>query len=544
MNAPKRVVFFSPHAGIWSHALAESYLAKYLDDRLFEISRISCDGTFAAHCTVMEAIGIDLNRSTQEKAKICKQCVKSAEILRPSYRGNDYRLSDYLSADEIAQARRLGGELQQENIESFSFLGVEVAKIAAYETLLKFKKTSASLLDHEFAHLKTYVTNSLMSLMAFSHLYEEIKPDILITYSPQYGVNGVCARYCEQRGTKVYFIEGSANINERYRATRVWDWTAFGMTNPALKYWPQIDQFDISSDDVDRVRRHKDRLRTATSFSVYSEPESGQFDLRAHFSVPAGAKVVLAAMSSYDEVFSAYFIGRFPSNKYFSPVFSNQFEWIRSSIPFFAQHPELFFIIRVHPRTFPNKREAVVAAGQEELAKLFSELPANVRVNYPTDKISIYDLFKQIDVLVTGWSATGVEAMTYGVPVVTYDRNLPSYPASIHYTGDSQEQYFANLLEAARVGRNRSVADAVEKWLTFSMSLGVIRHPARFREEEIVVDNRLLRLGLTLAETFLPALTKRVETLRPLRLADERQRFNQLLSSGADSVFAVRRTAR
>jgi hypothetical protein len=534
----KRVVFLTPHAGIWAHTLPESFLAKALDDKRFEVSRISCDGTFRTHCTVMEAASVEHTATQAEKDAICRRCVRTAEAVRPSFRGRDFKLGAFLSAADAARAKEMVADLGPDGIEKLEHLGVEVGKIASYETLLKYKKTEWAFSDLEYAHLKTYTLNSLMSLMAFRHLYERIKPDILVSYSPQYGVNGVCARYCELHGTRVYFIEGSANLDERYQALRVWDWTEFGLTNPAMKYWHKVDDYRLTDEELARARRHTNILVSGRSFSVYSEPQSGSFNLRRHFGVPEGSKVVLAAMSSYDEVYSGYVIGRFPANKYYSSVFLTQFDWIRESIPWFAQHPELFFIIRIHPRTFPNKREAIMAPNQKELADLFQHLPPNVRVNYPTDKISIYDLYPQIDVLVTGWSATGIEAMSYGVPVVTYDRNLPSYPASIHYTGDSREQYFANLLLAAQAGRSQSIADNALRWMAFFMSLGTLRHPRRFSDLPFISQRKVLRLGLAVFERLIPGVVKRLEARQAISNAKQ---INQMLDEGALSLFEVPR---
>ncbi|MCU1278823.1 MAG: hypothetical protein JWM53_2369 [bacterium] len=532
----KRVTFLAPHAGIWVHALPEGFLAKSLDAEQFDVSRIHCDGTFGAHCTVMEAAGLDIDADAAQKNSICRGCIGKSAVLRRCYRGRDYLISNYLTDAERAQAHAMVAGLSAPELEKLEYLGVEVGVIAAYETLLKFKKTAWSFSDVELAHLKVYTTNALLSLIAFSHLYDVIKPDILVTYSPQYGVNGVCARYCELGGTKVYFVEGSANLAERYQAVRVWDWTEFGLTNPAMKAWPDADRERLSPDEIARAGAHTRRLTEASSFSVYSEPESRRFDLRSHFGVPTGAKVVLAAMSSYDEAYSAYKIGRFPKNKYVSDVFASQWDWIRESIPFFAAHPQLFFIIRIHPRTMPNKREGVMAPGYEELERLFSDLPANVRVNRPTDKISIYDLYKQIDVLVTGWSACGIEAMTYGVPVVTYDQNLPSYPASIHFTGRSKEAYFANIVAATQAGRSEAIADAATKWMAFSMCRGVVRHPSVLSQEPILASHRWLRLGVAALESLFPRVLHRIEVRRSMRDA---RRFNRLLSTGAPSLFTI-----
>lgn len=539
--ARKRVAFFSPHAGIWVHALPESYLAKCLGEGDFEVSRIACDGTFNRHCTVMEAFAVGLEQDARSKEALCRECRANAAILRPSYAGKDHVLSAYLKPGDVSEADALVAGLKEGSAQEFTYRGIEVGRIAAYEILLKFKKSTFTFDAEESAYHLVYIRNALLSLMAFERLYAEIEPDILVAYSPQYGVCGVAARYCELKGTRVYFLEGSSNIEERYKAIRVWDWEAFGLTNPALRYWDRLEAYDLGREDIERVEKHTERLLQAKSFSVYSVAASNRFDLRAHFGVPAGAKVALAAMSSYDEAYAAFVIGRFPREKYHSRVFRDQLEWIKRTTAFFADHPELFLVIRIHPRTFPTQRNAVMASEQVELTRILAELPANVKANYPSDKISIYDLYPQIDVLVTGWSATAVEAMTYKVPVVTYDRRLPSYPASIHYTGDSEEEYFANLLKAAAAGPSDAVAEAAHRWMAFSMSLGVVRHPAMLGESPLVERSRILTFAYKAARKLVPGLIKRIDARRRMRSQGEIHRLRTLIGGGGLSLYDVPR---
>jgi hypothetical protein len=531
----KKVVFFSPHAGIWPHSLAESFMAKCLDPEKNEVVRIKCDGTFKIHCTVMEASGLAVDENQSQKDKVCKKCIKNSKILRQSYAGDDYLISDYISKDDLTQLDKIFNGSDEIDIRKLTYLGVEVGRIASYEALIKFKKTSLDFTSEENDYFLTYVRNAILSLMAFYKIFKEVQPDILICYSPQYAVLGVCARYCELKGKRVYFIEGSANIEERYKALRVWDWTEFGLTNPALKYWKNVDKYNLSKEDFERSKLHINRLLKADSFSVYSKPATGKFNLRTHFGISSNVKIVLAAMSSYDEVFSAYHIGRFPNNKYLSNVFKDQLEWIKRTISFFSTHPELFLIIRIHPRTFPSNRNKIMAQEQIELSKLMISLPQNVRVNYPADNISIYDLYHEIDALVTGWSATGVEAMIFNVPVITYDHNLPSFPSSIHYTGESQREYFQNLIRAISDGKNENISNNARRWLAFSMSVGVVRHPSMFIRSSVI--GKMLFRALRL---FFSNYIKQKEAGQHVCQIQARY-FNDLLETGRDSFYDVNR---
>jgi hypothetical protein len=537
VSGRRKVLFFSPYAGIWPHALPESFLAKALDPESFEVSRVSCDGTFSAHCTAMSAGAVGIERPVSDKLAVCAVCVSNRKILEEAYPGGTHMLSRYLDKEDTARVESLLTGLSEENIQDLEFEGIEVGRIAAYEILIKFKKTSLTFHGEEFRYLRSYVRSSLLSLLAFRRIFAQLKPDVFVAYSPQYGMIGVCARYCELQGIPVYFVEGSSNINERYQALRIWNWTEFGLTNPALRYWKDVDQYEMSSEDRQRALAHTQCLLSASSFSVYSAPVSGRSDVRSRFGIPADAPLMLAAMSSYDEVFSAFAIGRFPSTKYDSDVFQNQLAWIEHTVGWFAKHPDLYLIIRIHPRTFPSKRNSVMAAEQLLLAKLLDALPPNVRVNYPAENISIYDAYGEIDALVTGWSATGVEAMTFGVPVVTYDSNLPSYPAEIHYTGRSREEYEANLVKALESGRNDANIENGYRWMTFSMSLGVVRHPPLFRYATRIANNRLLRYGVRALEIAFPWLVKRLEARRRLRMPAEIARVRRMIINGGRSLY-------
>lgn len=540
-EARKKVAFFSPFAGIWPHALPESFLAKCLDSESFDVYRIECDGTFNKHCTVMEAFGLGIENRQVKKDAICKGCIRNAGLLHKAYSGGSYLISNYLNTTDVAHANEIVEGLKENDFRALTYLGVEVGRIASYEVLIKFKKTHSAFINSEFTYYKTYVLNSLLSLMAFEKLYELIKPDILACYSPQYAIPGVCARYCELKGTQVYFIEGSSNLDERYKSLRVWDWTVFGLTNPALRYWAKADSYGITTDDYARMEKHVHRLLNAGSFSVYSEAVTGQFNMRAHFGIPLGAKVFLAAMSSYDEVYSAYEIKRFPDNKYISGVFKDQLEWIKSTIEFFSAHPELFLIVRIHPRTFPSNRNSVMAQEQIELAKILAALPDNVKANAPSEKVSIYDLYPQIDALVTGWSATGVEAMLFNVPVITYDRNLPSYPSDIHYTGDSRSDYYGNLLKAISLGEKKDVAENARRWLAFSLSVGVITHPPVLRDSNFIRKNKFVLFLYRSINWLCPSMFKKIEAWQYMHSPAEINRFNSLLKTGSQSLYDIPR---
>ena len=469
-----KIMFFSLNAAIWSHSLPESRLARELIKHGNEIAYVTCGEAFPVHCTSMDAFGVATDASVKAKKKICRLCIKNASVINASANYHHIQLSSFVNSADHNFTDNLIHSVTQENYLEFKYLGVPVGRIATYEPYLKHKKMSTKLSEVQWSDYCVQLKNCIISLIGFSRIYETQNPDKVFIYSPQYGTNGVCAEYAINLGSSVYFVEGSSSNAERYSALRVWDWAQYRLVNPALQNWVQMKE-RISVEDVLRVKSHIEELYEGRSFAVFSEPKRGGFVLRDYFSIPNSSKIILATLSSFDEAYSASIIGGFPERKVKSTVFKDQFEWIEKTISFLKDKPNFFLIIRVHPRDFPNKREGTKSEQAETWRGILSNLPPNVVLNSPEQKISIYDFLEQIDLVLTGWSATGIEALLHGVSVVTYDKFLPSYPPDIHFSGLTEAEYYKNI-EIALFSENRltNILGSY-RWLAVNFSVGTIR---------------------------------------------------------------------
>ncbi|TGL90231.1 hypothetical protein EHQ68_02000 [Leptospira congkakensis] len=488
-----KILFFSPHALITLHSLPELQIAKYLKSVGHEVHYVTCDGVFSNYCVSMASENIDVGANSIEKESICKKCRYTRDILIHDNMFINHRLDQYILDSDYIEVEKHIAAVTAENFLDYEVLGIKVFRLASYEPLLKFKKISCEFDKDEWQTFLIYARNCLISLYAYARLYSKISPDVLFAYSPQYGVNNAVFHFSMLRGNSCYFIEGSSNNAERYEAVRVWKWQNFYLLNPALDYWNR--RFELIRElDLDRIKGHFDELLKAKSFAVYSSAVSGNFKLENHFNIKKGAKIILASLSSSDEAYSAYIIGGFPGSKVESKVFKNQFEWIRETISIVSNDPNLHLIIRLHPRDLQNKRESVVSEQFSIWQSILKDLPANVSVNYPTENISLYDLLKEIDLLVTGWSATGIEALSYGIPVVTYDENLPSYPRLVHYTGNSLKTYRENIFKALEDGWNIRNVENSYLWMALSFSAGTVRIPSELYSKIIKRRNLIFRI--------------------------------------------------
>jgi hypothetical protein len=199
-------------------------------------------------------------------------------------------------------------------------------------------------------------------------------------------------------------------------------------------------------------------------------------------------------LSSYDEAFAAYTIGAFPKKRFISGVFVNQFEWVKETINWAAMHPELFLVIRLHPRDLPNRRDPMRSQQVDEWESILINLPPNVKVDHPSDRIPITSYWGQANIWITGWSSTAIEAMANGIPVLTYDYEMASFPRSIHRSGSSRKEYIGNLdLMTRNPIDSQEVQANAKAWLSYNFDAGTVSiAPLRSRLVRRILQNPLL----------------------------------------------------
>ena len=300
--------------------------------------------------------------------------------------------------------------------------------------------------------------------------------------------------------------------------------------------WPTYRDLPCSPEMLEAVTGHMMALFKGLDVFAYSAPKGiNPPDLRSRFGVKPGQKVLLATMSSSDERVAAEAIGvQFPDK---TCLFPTQVDWVRALIEYAGNHPELCLILRVHPRNFPNKREAVKSAQAVVLEELLQKLPENVKVNWPADAISIYDLAEIVDAVLNGWSNAGKEMSLLGLPVVLYSHELvTSYPSSINYVGVNKEEYFSQVERALVDGWSFENIRKAYRWCAFEYYRSLINISESFPAREI-------------SRTFIARAFRRIvraikpdwEQIRDCRGRAEhlhsRDLINKIVVNGSASLF-------
>lgn len=457
-----KIVFFAPHSAIWVHAFPEALVAEALKQHGHDIRYIGCGEVFARHCVPMSAHRLKHDAAAGDKAAVCRLCHENKQLIRKEFGFDGYDIATVLEKEDFQQASRITSEATPKNFLDIVIDGVEIGRSALSTFLLSYKRISLQFNDAEWGIFATELYNTILSFLACRKVLNRERPDRIILYSSGYSVNLVWCLLAETRGIPFYYMNAGSNLSDRLQ--KVVLFRGHSLQRRLLSYWDWYQHIPCPPSTTTYVTDHFLELLKGRHSFVYSAPKTrGEVDLRSRFGVGPDQKVLLATLSSYDELFAAQVTGLFPSD--LKLVFPQQVDWVNATLDFVRARPDLFLIVRVHPREFPNKRDSVKSEHARQLEEAFRELPGNAAINWPTDGISLYDLAEITDVCLNGWSSAGKEMNLLGIPVVIYSGDLVFYPPDLNYLGETLESYFGQIEQALKDGWSHERIRRTYRWL-------------------------------------------------------------------------------
>lgn len=507
-----RVLVVDLLSGIWSHTLLLNKTVQALSLEGVDVDYLTCGSAFETHCTVKESKRRLVGDANKYRKLDCMECNFSGSISSRHLKSSNVnivsnnRLSDFLDDKIESMEKKAVRECLDSRDWDYLLHGTPVAKFALFETVIKFKKLNLDFTDKEMEFLTSSLSNVIRTTLIARKFLETNRPSIAICHTPEYGVNNAFLDQCIRAGVTTYGITNSSNLSEMTTNIVLWNHEDKPGLTPALRTWPGFESFRKRSDDESRLNKHFRQISLANSPFVYSVQEKGLSpnQIRSLLDLPSGRKIVVLALSSTDEVIASKQIGRNRAVNYPGSVFQDQFDWVQQTIQYFSKRQDIVLVVRLHPRDMPNKRESVKSEQFSRWLDLLEHLPSNVRINLPEQKISFGDLCGVMDVLVTGWSSVALEAMIKGIPAVTYDFNLPSYPHDIHFSGETREQFFSNVEAALEVVvPSTETAVRARSWLAHSLNHITIPLSGRLFENLRTNGSRVVRIFFSAMERYL-----------------------------------------
>jgi hypothetical protein len=256
------------------------------------------------------------------------------------------------------------------------------------------------------------------------------------------------------------------------------------------------------------------------------------------FGISAGQRILVATLGSYDEERAAEIVGARKHEK--EPLFASQLDWIRWLIDLLRQRHDLFLIIRVHPREFPNKRDAVLSHHALELRAAFEDLPVNVAINWPDKKLSMYDLADCADAFLNSWSSVGKEMALLGLPTVMYAPQLSFYPAELGFWGDTERTYRDAIDRALASGWSFERARYAYRWFVCDFVRATLEIGESFPKGEGSARGTVQRVVEAVDRRWLPGLEQLWDISRRSYGHDTVRELDRFFRSGATTLLEVR----
>ena len=108
-------------------------------------------------------------------------------------------------------------------------------------------------------------------------------------------------------------------------------------------------------------------------------------------------------------------------------------------------------IIRPHPREFSGKKPSKQIIQLKEISK---NLPKNITLNFPNQKISVFNYIGNVDLLLTSWSSIGEDLGYFGTPSMLTSSFNACYPESLSYVAKSKDHYFKMITKIVYLKKN------------------------------------------------------------------------------------------
>lgn len=403
---PARVLMASS-IGATAHAVSiESALAASLTLRGAEVHVLLCDGALPA-CAECEASFYPDIRAFAERGPsrdLCRDCAWPAERVYRDLGLRVHRYSEYLTAEDRAEAARVARTVPASDAKAFAWNGLPVGEHALAGALRFFASGSLDGEPQGEAVLRRYLEAAILTAMASGRLFGAEAFDSVVVTHGIYVPWGILSETARRAGARV------STWNVAYRKRRFIfshdDTYHHTLLSEPRDAWEGEALGESQERELlDYLASRREGLFDWIVFhrAVRQQPE----DLARQLHLDPSRPIIgLLTNVSWDAQL------HYPAN-----AFPSMLDWLVETCEYFATRPDLQLLIRVHPAEvsgFPPSRQPILA----ELAKRVPHLSPNIVVVPPDSGMSSYTLMALCNAAIIYGTKMGVELTSVGLPVI------------------------------------------------------------------------------------------------------------------------------
>jgi hypothetical protein len=456
------VLFLAAEAGLTQYFTGHALLAKTLNESGHQSLVLSCGGALP-HCNVKSAL-----QDTSSRA--CGQCRRAALILGNKYELSDIALESLIGATENAQIERLLAETSGAPW-TLNYEGIAFGEFAQGESLRARRKLDIGEFDaDDHADLLATVTSALKVYFAVRKLGDRFHIARIIYYG-NYAHWLPTIMNARRHNIATTQIEHGYNRDIDVRLLNLRPAPVHEQQMMQVRRWSEYRDIPldpataalIAEASLFRLSNHGRRSTHSPNFTLR------QTGILEQLGLSTAKKTIVAYSSSADEHSAARHIYRGLGLDYGDGPrpFEDSNGWLASLISWAGAQPDLQLVMRLHPRMAAPAGQPL-SVEEQGLRDLLTVIPDNVRVVWPRDRLSSYNLAEVADVALVSWSTIGLELARFGVPVIAAfaDRGSFAVGSFIGFE-ETADHYFAAIRTV--MGRRASwalIAEAM-RWTHF-----------------------------------------------------------------------------
>jgi hypothetical protein len=462
-----KIVCFSPNDAVWLWTFPQAQFLETLQQRGDEIVYVYCDREFSSFCMSMASARVSFADAPARKREICDMCVERSQLVRSRFNFPSRPLKSFLTDGDRRTADQLSATAAVGDLAVFELFGAPIGKFAMFETVIQTKSITSVLTPDAESYYRANFRNTYLSACASSRMLDELKPDIGLSYHTAYAYNRTFQRLAEARNIPVWFLNASLNVAET--STHL----IAARSDPECFYrkllddWLRFRGVPCNATDLGRATDHLIGLMGGGGFGYSNAISRGDGGPLEKLGCPGDKKILLAALSSYDEILAAELSGFGWALE--NSIFESQIEWVKWLFDFVRDRSDVHLIVRVHPREFSAGDIGRQSDHARLLQVVFAEKPHNVSINLPSDQISIYELLMHVDAVLIAWSSAASDAGMLGIPAVTYCEDILLFPRELVFSAKSREQYRVLIERALAEGWSLERARGFFRWAVLAL---------------------------------------------------------------------------
>jgi hypothetical protein len=385
----------------------------------------------------MSAAGFEDTMGKNTKKIFCKICINKSTYIDTKLHLNSQKFED-LQSGILGKTEELGKGIY-----------ADIQNYAKFEIIIKNKNSTKMYEIEASLEYKNQVENLTLIAIKLDKLIKDYSPKFMIVYNAFYSVTKTAVRIAESNGIKSYSLHAGPGKRTSYSNISIYEASKDLMLSHKEIIWEKFKKQDLHVSDIEIVKDYIEETRMAKNPLVFSEGMKvlTKEKILEKFKIDSDKKIVLVALSSEDEATANEVIKMVPIRTD-SCMFMSQREWMGFIVNQLKDREDVTVIIRTHPREYPSHRDNKRSLNSIDFLNEFRNLPTNFRFNTPEDKLSIYNLLQVTNIVLTYTSSSAVDAVLFGVPVLTQDKEyIHAFPAEM-CTVYSKKEDFTKTLES------------------------------------------------------------------------------------------------